>query len=63
MSDTIRLKALCSELKIEPREARVKLRSSVNDAEANPELAEERKPRTPWQWVKGSRAFKKHKTP
>jgi len=54
MSDIITLKALCAELKIDPREAREKLRAAVSDAKANPELAKARQPRTPWQWVKGS---------
>jgi outer membrane murein-binding lipoprotein Lpp len=54
MSDIITLKALCAELKIDPREAREKLRAAVSDAKANPELAKARKPRTPWQWVKSS---------
>lgn len=58
MSDIITLKALCEELKIEPREARERLRTAVSDAKANPELAKARKPRTPWQWVKGSAAEK-----
>ena len=58
MSDIITLKALCEELKIDPREAREKLRAAVGDAKANPELAQARKPRTPWQWVKGSAAYK-----
>lgn len=58
MSDIITLKALCEELKIDPREAREKLRAAVSDAKANPELAKARKPRTPWQWVKGSAAEK-----
>ncbi len=56
MSDIITLKALCEELKINPREAREKLRAAVSDAKTNPELAKARKPRTPWQWVKGSAA-------
>lgn len=56
MSDIITLKALCEELKLDPREAREKLRGAVSDAKANPELAKARKPRTPWQWVKGSTA-------
>jgi hypothetical protein len=30
----------------------------VLDAKKNPELAKMRKPRTPWQWVKGSAAEK-----
>ncbi|MBT0958384.1 hypothetical protein IV417_13420 [Alphaproteobacteria bacterium KMM 3653] len=58
MSDIITLKALCEELKVDPREAREKLRAAVRDAKANPELAKARKPRTPWQWVKGSSAAK-----
>lgn len=53
MPDIITLKALCEELKIDPREAREKLRAAVGDAKANPELAKARRPRTPWQWVKG----------
>lgn len=58
MSDIITLKALCEELKIDSREARERLRAAVSDAKANPELAKARKPRTPWQWVKGSTAEK-----
>lgn len=58
MSDIITLKTLCEELKIDPREARERLRAAVSDAKANPELAKTRKPRTPWQWVKGSSAHK-----
>ncbi len=58
MSDIVTLKALCAELKIDAREAREKLRAAVSDAKANPELAKARKPRTPWQWVKGSAAEK-----
>lgn len=56
MSDIITLKALCEELKIDPREAREKLRAAASDAKSNPELAKARKPRTPWQWVKNSKA-------
>jgi hypothetical protein len=57
MSDIITLKALCEELKVDPREAREKLRAAVGDAKANPELAKARKPRTPWQWMKESKAL------
>lgn len=56
MSDIITLKVLCEELKIDPREARERLRAASSDAKANPELAKARKPRAPWQWVKGSAA-------
>lgn len=58
MAEIVTLKALCEELKIDPREARERLRTAVSDAKANPELAKARKPRTPWQWVKGSAAEK-----
>ena len=57
MADIVTLKALCKELKIDPREARERLRAAVSDAKANPELAKARKPRTPWQWVKGSKSY------
>ena len=58
MADIVTLKTLCEELKIDPREARERLRAAVGDAKANPELAKSRKPRRPWQWVKGSAAYK-----
>lgn len=58
MTDIVTLKVICDELKIDPREARERLRSAASDAKANPELAKARKPRTPWQWVKGSAAEK-----
>ena len=58
MSDIITLKALCEELKIDPREARERLRAAVSDPKANPELAKARKLRSPWRWVKGSAAEK-----
>ncbi len=58
MSDIITLKTLCEELKIDPREARERLRAAASDTKANPELAKARKPRTPWQWVKDSEVEK-----
>ncbi len=58
MADIVTLKALCEELKIDPREARERLRAAVGDAKANPELAKARKPRAPWQLVTGSPAEK-----
>ncbi len=56
MTDTATLKAICDELKINPREARERLRAAAIDAKTFPELAKARKPRAPWQWVKGSAA-------
>jgi len=58
MTDIVTLKAICDEVKIDPRDARERLRAAASDAKANPELAKARKPRAPWQWVKGSAAEK-----
>jgi len=58
MADIVTLKDLCEELKLDPREARERLRAAASDAKANPELSKARKPRTHWQWVKGSKADK-----
>lgn len=48
------LKALCNELNVDPRLAREKLRIAVRDAKKYPELAKAHKPRTSWEWPKGS---------
>jgi hypothetical protein len=54
----ISLKAICTELKLDPRVAREKLRLAVREAKKFPELAKARKPRTAWEWPKGSAAEK-----
>lgn len=54
----IPLKALCAEMKVDPRDARAKLRLAVKDPKKFPELAKAYKPRQPWQWVKDSPAHK-----
>ncbi len=56
--EIITLKALCAELKIDPKEARERLRDAVRDPKKYPELAKSHKPRSPWQWLKGSAAEK-----
>ena len=58
MTDTVTLKAICEEMKLDQREARERLRTAASDAKANPALAKSRKPRAPWQWEKGSAAEK-----
>ncbi len=58
MADIVTLKAICDELKLDPSEARERLRAAASDTKAHPELAKVRKPRTPWQWMKGSAAEK-----
>lgn len=52
--EIITLKTLCTELKIDPKEARERLRDAVRDPKKYPELAKSHKPRAPWQWLKGS---------
>ncbi|NKN34882.1 hypothetical protein HFC70_00780 [Agrobacterium sp. a22-2] len=52
--EIITLKALCAELKIDPKEAREQLRDAARDQKQYPELAKSHKPRAPWQWLKGS---------
>jgi len=54
MADLIPLKQLCTVLKLDPREARKRLRSAARDPKKHPELAKAHKPRAPWSWVKGS---------
>lgn len=58
MADIVTLKVICNELKLNPHEARERLRAAASDAKVNPELAKTRKPRAPWQWVKGAAAEK-----
>jgi len=55
--EVVTLGALCSELKIEPYDARVKLRAAVKDAKAYPALAKSHAPRKSWEWPKGSPAL------
>lgn len=56
--EIITLKALCAELKVDPKEARERLRNAVRDVKKHPELAKSHKPRMPWQWLKGSASEK-----
>ena len=54
MADIITLKQICTELKLDPRESRERLRAAARDAKKHPELAKTHKARAPWTWVKGS---------
>jgi hypothetical protein len=54
MADIITLKQICTELKLDPRESRERLRAAARDAKKYPELAKTHKARAPWTWVKGS---------
>jgi hypothetical protein len=50
----VSLKAICAEIKLDPRLAREKLRIAALEAKKFPELAKARKPRSAWEWPKGS---------
>lgn len=52
------LKAICDELKLDPRLAREKLRIASREPKKYPELAKTHKPRGVWEWPKGSEAEK-----
>jgi hypothetical protein len=54
----VTLKQLCAELKVDPREARERLRLAVRDAKKNPELAKLHKLEHTWEWPKNSGALK-----
>lgn len=56
--EMVSVKQLCAELKVDPREARERLRLAVRDAKKNPELAKLHKPGHAWEWPKGSAALK-----
>jgi hypothetical protein len=57
-SDVVTLATLCKELKIEPYDARVKLRAAVKDAKKYPALAKSHKAKGAWSWPKGDAAIK-----
>jgi hypothetical protein len=54
MTEVVTLKQICTELKLDPRDARERLRAAARDAKKHPELAKTHKTRAPWTWVKGS---------
>jgi hypothetical protein len=51
----VTLKEICAELKIDPYDARQKLRAALKDA---PAIAKSHKPKKSWSWPKGSPAIK-----
>ena len=53
-TETLSLKGICAELKIEPRVAREKLRAALQEPKKFSNLAKAHKPREPWEWAKGS---------
>ncbi|WP_395541034.1 hypothetical protein [Neotabrizicola sp. sgz301269] len=53
MTEIVTLKALCDELKLNPRKARQRLRAASVSGE-HQQLIEGRKSKDAWQWVAGS---------
>ncbi len=56
--EMLTLKQLCAEIKVDPREARERLRLAIRDSKKNPELAKSHKPGHTWEWPKNSLALK-----
>jgi hypothetical protein len=57
-AEIVTLKQLCTERKIDRREARERLRLAVRDAKKNPELSKSHKAGGAWEWTKNSPALK-----
>ena len=57
-STAVTLKALCKELKLDPRLAREKLRIAAREPKKFPELSRSHRPNTSWEWTSGSQAEK-----
>ena len=58
LTEMVTLKQLCAELKVDPREARERLRLAIRDSKKNPELAKSHKPGHTWEWPKNSAALR-----
>jgi hypothetical protein len=54
----VTLRAICTDLKLDPRLSREKLRIAARDAKKHPELAKAHKAGSAWEWPKGSQAEK-----
>lgn len=52
----ITLADLCTDMKLNQRDARMTLRLAVKDKKTYPDLGADHLPRQPWQWAKGSAA-------
>ncbi len=57
MTTMITLKKICAELKVDPREARERLRLAVKNPKKYPALAKDRKPGEAWEWPDKSAAL------
>ena len=57
-TEIITLKQVCKELKLDPREARERLRAAAGDQKRFPTLAKTHRPSAPWNWVEGSAGAK-----
>ena len=55
--DVVTLQQICTELKVDPTAARVKLRSAMEDAKNYPTIAKHKKGES-WSWKKRDAAIK-----
>lgn len=53
-NETVTLKEICKERKLDPRLSRMLLREATKNITKYPNLAKNRKARTPWIWSTGS---------
>jgi hypothetical protein len=61
-TEVLTLKALCTELNVEPRIAHEKLRIAAREPKKYPNPVKGHKPRQPWEWTKGSSAESEART-
>jgi hypothetical protein len=62
MSDITTLKALCDELKVDPKIARKRLRTAIGQTEQYPDLVKSHKHRGSWKWKPASEAEQQART-
>ena len=56
-TQTITLKDICKEHKLDPRLSRMLLREAMKDEKKYPNLSKQHKPRSAWIWSQGSKAL------
>ena len=60
--EMVTLKQLCAELKVDPREARERLRLAVRDGKEESGISQVAQARHTWEWPKNSMALKEART-
>jgi hypothetical protein len=62
MSDITTLKTLCDELKVDPKIARKRLRTAIEQVDQYPDLVKSHKHRGSWKWKTGDEAEQQART-